>query len=286
MRTRPCNSEMRCSAHSSTSCTAGPQADHDFFCFSSCFHRLLQLWDVAWEFQAPVQQPASCGASPLPNTVCIRRPMPSSTRPAAPGPSNVSQGSKRVMSDPESALQDPKKARRNPSPEPSTRRDSGRDAKRRRKRKKKAPVVGTGPAKNEATQSRLDEHSRAPFFKRNEIIRFTSAPPEADLPASSVPAAKSSSQAPSSKPFGKSRDTSLHIMDNITDHRSDAMPSTPVRITKSLIRRNAYPPNRETRNGSSHRMSPPLAHSRIKWLNSRQSSNPRTMSVIVSCCIP
>ncbi|KAG8216054.1 hypothetical protein J3R82DRAFT_8054 [Butyriboletus roseoflavus] len=178
----------------------------------------------------PFSKVASRGAFPCPTPSAVATagcPMPSSTRPAAPGPTNVSQSSKRVMSDAEAAPQDLKKARRNSSAEPTTRRDSGRDTKRRRKRKKKAPVVSTRTAKNEATQSRLDERSRAPLSARNEIIRFTSAPPEADLPASVVPAAKPSSQAPSPKLFGKSRETSLHFLDDITVHRSEAMPSTP-----------------------------------------------------------
>lgn len=159
--------------------------------------------------------------------------MPSSTRPAAAGPSNVSQSSKRTMSDAEFTPHDSKKARRNSSAEPSN--SSNRDTKRRRRRKKKAPVVSAGATKNEATQSRLEERSRAPLSARNEIIRFTSAHSEADLPASIVPATKYSSQAPSSAPFSKSREGSLLTLDDITEHRSQDMPSSPVRTTKSLI---------------------------------------------------
>ncbi|KAF8556618.1 hypothetical protein OG21DRAFT_1506375 [Imleria badia] len=141
--------------------------------------------------------------------------MPSSTCLATPGPSTVPQASKRTMSDAESAPQDPKKARRNSSAEPSTRRDSNRDTRRRRRRKKKAPVVNLA-VKNEATQSRADERARAPLSARNEIIRFTSAPSEADR-SSIVPATKCSSQAPSSKSSSKSRQDSSHFLDDITE---------------------------------------------------------------------
>ena len=186
--------------------------------------------------------------------------MPSSTRPATAGPSNVSQSSKRTMSDAESTPQDPKKARRNSSAEPSN--SSNRDTRRRRRRKKKAPVVSAGAAKNEVTQSRLDERSRAPLSVRNEIIRFTSAPSEADLPASIVSATKPSS---SSEPLSKSREGSSHTLDDIAEHRSQDMP---VRTTKSLICRNAYLLNRVTRSGLFQQIDLslrlPLVHWRMK----------------------
>lgn len=187
--------------------------------------------------------------------------MPSSTRPPTPGPSDVPQGSKRTMSDPESAPQDPKKPRRNPSAEPSTRRDSTRDTKRRRKKKKKTPVVNAAAAKDEDAQARLDERSRAPLSARNEVIRFTS--PETDLPASIVPDAKDSSHTLSSNQLSNSQANTLPS-DDTSEHPSKVIPSTPVRPTKTLIRRNAYPPNRKTKSGLHQRMdlslSLPLVH--------------------------
>lgn len=212
--------------------------------------------------------------------------MPTSTRLPTPGPSTAPQSSKRTMSDAESAPQDSKKARRNSSPEPSTRRDSNRDAKRRRRRKRKAPVVNLA-AKNEVTQSRPGERSRAPLSARNEIIRFTSAPSEADL-SSIVPATKCSSQAPSSKPSSKSREGSSHFPDDITEHHCQGMPSTLVCTTIPSIRRNAYVPNRMPRSGLFQQtnlyLGPPSAHWKTRWLNSRQSSNPRTVSVVSCLC--
>lgn len=154
--------------------------------------------------------------------------MPSSTRPETPGPSNVPKNPKRAMSDVDCTHQDSKKARRNSSAEPSTRCDSNRDTKRRRKRKKKAPVVSVGTVKNEATQGRQDERSRAPLSAQNEIIRFPSAP--SDLPGGIVSATKFSFQAPSSKSLTTSQQGSSHSLDK---HRSQAMPSTLVRTTKS-----------------------------------------------------
>jgi len=188
--------------------------------------------------------------------------MPSSTRPATPGPSNVSKNSKRAMSDVDCTPQDSKKARRNSPAEPSTRCDSNRDTKRRRKRKKKAPVVSVGTVKNEATQGRLDERSRAPLSAQNEIIRFASAPSEVDLPAGIVSATKFSFQAPSSKSLSKSRQGSSHSLDK---HRSQAMPSTLVRTTKSLIRLSAYPPNRMVRTRLFQRIHLCLRLPLVRW---------------------
>lgn len=180
-------------------------------------------------------------------TVCIRHSggdsMPSSTRPEVPGPSNVPQTSKRTMSDAESSPQDPKKARTNSSAESSTRRESTRDAKRRRRRRKKAPIVSSA-SKNEAAHSRPDEPSRAPLSARNEIIRFSSAPSEADLPAL---ATKFSLQAPSPK-SNQSGQGSSQTLDDMTEHNSQAMPSsTPVRIAQFTICHVAYRSNRMTR---------------------------------------
>ncbi|KAG9307962.1 hypothetical protein JVU11DRAFT_12768 [Chiua virens] len=154
--------------------------------------------------------------------------MPSSTRPATPVPSSIPQGTKRAMSDAESVQQESKKARRNSSTEPSTRRDSSnRDNKRRRKRKKKVPIVNSGTAKNEPTQSRLDERSRAPLSPRNEIIRFTSVALDTGLSSSNmVPATNIPSQASSSNHLSKARGGPSHTVDNTTRRQSEAMPST------------------------------------------------------------
>lgn len=171
--------------------------------------------------------------------------MPPSARPTTPGPSNVSQVSKRTMSDQESASQDPKKARRSVSIEPSARRrESNRDAKRRRRKKKKTPIVAVGAAKVDAPQARLGERSRAPLSVRNQVIRFTSPPLEAACVALDV---KDSPHTSSSKHLGKCRASSLP-MDDASERRCDAA-STLVRPPKSFTPRDAYPPNRRTRDG-------------------------------------
>lgn len=187
---------------------------------------------------------------PLSSTDCGGDSMPPSTRPATPGPSNVPQSSKRTMSDAESVPQHPKKARRNSSAEPSTRRDSHRDAKRRRKRRKKAPVVNLA-VKNEATQRRQDERSRAPLSTRNEIIRFASADadPSTGVASPLASPAKYFSPASSSKAPSQSREGSLHTLDGPNGHRSQGMPSTLVRTTKPFMCHNTNPPNRTTRSG-------------------------------------
>ncbi|KIJ63664.1 hypothetical protein HYDPIDRAFT_168459 [Hydnomerulius pinastri MD-312] len=139
------------------------------------------------------------------------------------------------MSDAESAPKDPKKQRIDSSPETSTKRDSNRDTKRRRKKKKKAPIVSGASSKNDATPSRADERplsQRAPLSARNEIIRFTSAAPEADPESSTNRASDLPMQGSSSSvliALNQSGEPAARNLDDSVDVKpvGETMPSSP-----------------------------------------------------------
>lgn len=111
--------------------------------------------------------------------------MPSTTRPAKPGPSSQPNGLKRYTNDTEVVSNRVAKKQRvdQTSPGSHSGRDSHRDNnKRRKKKKKKVPVVNqSGPFENNPIPA--GPH-RQPTSKtslaRNVIIRFSSAAPEVD----------------------------------------------------------------------------------------------------------
>ncbi|KIJ05845.1 hypothetical protein PAXINDRAFT_103613, partial [Paxillus involutus ATCC 200175] len=159
--------------------------------------------------------------------------MPSSTRTATPGPSNLTQCPKRPISDAEFAPKDPKKPRIEPLPDAHSKRDSSRDTKRRRRRKKKAPIVSAGGARKESTPSRTEERplsQRAPLSARSEIIRFSSPAPEADPSTSAMSSAEVPMQGPSSTLLvknGESPSRSSNDNPNV-EHGGETMLSSPM----------------------------------------------------------
>ncbi|KIK94445.1 hypothetical protein PAXRUDRAFT_827981 [Paxillus rubicundulus Ve08.2h10] len=159
--------------------------------------------------------------------------MPSSTRTATPGPSNLTQGPKRPISDAEPSPKDPKKSRIESLPDAHTKRDSSRDTKRRRRKKKKAPIVSAGGPRKESTPSRTEERplsQRASLWARSEIIRFSSAAPEADPSTSAMNAAEVLMQGPSSAQLlksGESPSRSSNDNPNV-EPAGETMPSSPM----------------------------------------------------------